>query len=301
MNIPSRPGTPHALRQAADVALGQPIGDHIWEALVEEGFVGTCLDEDLSDHEYETYFTRLLDAASLARRVAGRQQRQPHMDDTAPPDRGDPVAALVRLQAEEAAQHPNVRWLWQEAFGGRLLAKGEERVACLLAAADRCGATLGGLGKFIADLAEELATRYHWPVGGAETFLFTGEPPSIPRWKMRNSWYKDAPLLSTIIIEANIGLKPKDLAKAFGVYQRLLFQFHRLRNSNRRRRSLSEKHQELAIFAASRRDLSGATAMAEWNRTHPEWAYRSVPNFQRDRMAALRRMFGEGERRRAGA
>jgi hypothetical protein len=273
------------------------VRDDIWWALMEEGYVGTCLDPGLTDDEYETYFARLLDAACLGMRVAGRQRSQPRLDDERPPRGADPVAGLVRLQAEEAARHENVRWLWDEVFGGRRVARGEERTTFLLEAANRCGATLGGLSGFIADLAEELAARYHWPVEGAEAFLFTGEPPSIPRWRMRASWHHDAPLLSTIIVEANVALSPKELAKAFGAYQRTLSHFYRLRDGIRRRRPLSEKHQALALFAASRRGVSGPAAMAEWNATHPQWAYQRLTTFQRDRMAALRRMFGEGGRK----
>lgn len=304
----TRPRSADALRQAAEVALGRPIPDHVWQALIDKRFVGTCLDDELTDQEFETYFDRLVDAADLAIRVAGQRRREPQMmsDDTS--GGADPAAAVVRWQADQAAQHPDVQWLWRDVFAGTLLPKrrrflgeplqpGElDRTTFLMAAAERCGGTIAGLGLFIKQLAEELAARYHWPVEEAEEFLFTKEPPHIPRWKMRAAWHEDAPLLSTIIIEANVCLKPKELAKAFGAYQRMLFQFYRLRDSNRRRRPLSEKHQALAIFAASRRDMTGAAAMAEWNTTHSEWAYRSVTNFQRDRMAALRRMFGEGEK-----
>jgi hypothetical protein len=282
------------LRQAVENHLKIVLDEDIWEALKAEGYVGNCFDPSLKSKDLETQFLRLVDAASLALRLHTPRRPKFYREDSFRPTE---LEIVIALQVQEAKQHPDLVFLWQEVFRGRLAQSEEDETEFLITVCESSNwqVSLGGLHLFISNLAKEFSQKYGWTLSSARRFILTGQTPYVRKFRMtfnRNTPYL---VMSTITIEANLMMNPKELAKAFGEFRRLLLRFHGMAESAKRKRPLSEKHHKLAEFAVQHQHLSAREAWEEWNRLFPDWAYSQLTNFQRDRKAALHRLFGAQE------
>ena len=275
------------LRPALETELGLQLDDDIWDALKAEGYIGACFDPELKPKERQTQFYRLVDAARLALRLHKPKLSQTVHEEFSP-------TALITLQVNEAKQHPALLHLWETVFQGRLLSPQQKdeynRLKLFSIFGLPQGAELPPLAETltpqvlgtIQSLADEFSQKYGWTTESATDFILFGRQPVISKITGSVRLNRKYPLLTKIIIEANVSARPSEVAKAFAVLQKSV------RASKFRRPS--PKHQKLAEFAATRQHLSGKQAMAEWNALYPDWAYKRVTNFQRDRTKALRRL-----------
>ena len=275
------------LRTALEAELGLQLDDEIWDALKAEGYIGTYFDPELKPKERQTQFDRLADAARLALRFHKPKLSQTVHEEFSP-------TALITLQVNEAKQHPVLRHLWDNVFQGRLLSPEQKDEYNLLKLFSIFGlpqdAEMPPLAEIITPqvldtitaLASEFSQKYGWTTESTTDFILFGRQPVISKITGSVTLNRKYPLLTKIIIEANVSARPAEVAKAFAFLQKAV------RASKFRRPS--QKHQKLAEFAATRQHLSGKQAMTEWNALYPDWAYKRVTNFQRDRTKALRRL-----------
>ena len=281
-------------------ALRGPLPDELWTRLVEVGHVGACLDRSQDREDFDANFALLLDTIDVVRPFLHRSvgpSRKPEPRKT-PPDSA--LAATIELQVAEASQSEDVRYLWDTLFLGEQPAEGETKAAFLQRIAERWRTIdeqigYSELAYYVALLGDKLSQQYGWEIASADDFLFYRHKPHLSVIQIKENWNAKFPLASTVTLTVNVTLTPEEVARFYLWSQRDLMHQHGLaRSSDYRRRPQSEKHRQLAIFAASRQNVKGKEAMAEWNALHPEWQYKTVQNFQRDRQAALRRLFGNG-------
>jgi hypothetical protein len=132
-------------------------------------------------------------------------------------------------------------------------------------------------------LSEKLAHEYGWTETEATVFVLVGAVPEI---KAITSTFqsKQLPALTRIVLTIDPTLSPQEVAEHYrGIRRDVIVGRHR---------DLSEKHLQLAIFAAKQpEDEIWADKMAEWNKTHPaEWKYEEISNFAHDCLQAHRRL-----------
>lgn len=283
------PRTEDDLRWAVESRLGRAVEDDIWEALRVKGYIGNYFEPGLSIKEREACFSALVDAADFAMYLHKPRRPKLEREDEFQPAE---VEAIITLQVQEARQHPDLVYLWQEIFHGQL-AQPEHEDEFLTALCENSEVSLSGLHLFISNLAKEFSQKYGWTLSSARRFILTGQTPYVSKFKMKFNRNEAYLALSTVTIEASLMMNPRELAKAFGEFQRLLLRFYGMARSTKRKRPLSEKHRKLAEFASQHQHLSAREALEEWNSLYPDWAYSQVTNFQRDRKAALRRLFGQ--------
>lgn len=285
------PRTEDDLRCAVEECLQKYVSDDAWGVLKEEGYVGNYFEPGLSSKERERRFSALVDAANLTLRLI--KPRYPRLERE---DKFQPAPAeaevIITSQVQEAKQHPDLVYLWKEVFRGRLAQPGQEE-EFLATFYENSEVSLAGLHLFISNLAKEFSQKYGWTLSSARRFILTGQMPYISKFRMKFNRNEAYLALSTVTIEASLLMNPRELAKAFGEFQRLLLNFYGMARSTKRKRPLSEKHRKLAEFATQYQHLSAAEALKKWNALYPDWAYSQVTNFQRDRKAALRRLFGQ--------
>lgn len=142
--------------------------------------------------------------------------------------------------------------------------------------------SLGGTLERLRWLSGKLAEEYGWTEAEATVFVLAGAIPEIiPMTFTFQS--KRLAALSRIVLTVDPTLSPKEVAE---FYRRI--RQHVLPG---RHRELSEKHMQLALFAANRSEETWSDKMAEWNRTHAaEWKYEEVANFSHDCLQARRRL-----------
>jgi len=280
------------LRTALEGDLGLQLDDDLWNALKDEGYVGAYFDPELKPKARQTQFDRLVDAARLALRLY-KPKHPPRLTETS---QDATLETLIDFQVQQASQNVDFVWLRDTIFQGKLAQPGEESefLAEVCRASDYPTDT-AALSAFIQKLATEFAKTYGWTLESARAFVLTGSKPSMQKFTMNGNWNMDYPLASTVSITASLTCPPRELAQAFGKFQRLLMRAYGVSDSKKRNRQLSEKHRQLAAFAAQHEGLKSSEAMQEWNALYPEWAYQHTTNFQRDRKAALRRFKRERE------
>ena len=143
--------------------------------------------------------------------------------------------------------------------------------------------SINGVLERLRLLSEGLAQKYDWMEAEATLFILTG---SIPEISQVSSAVLDRPLsaLSRIVLTLDPSLSPKEVAEYYRKVREDVI--------GTRHRELSEKHMQLAIFAATQpEERKWSDKMAEWNRTHPaEWKYEEVANFSHDCLQARRRL-----------
>jgi hypothetical protein len=143
--------------------------------------------------------------------------------------------------------------------------------------------SVNGLLERLRTLSIPLAEEYGWNEAEATLFILTGAVPEI---KAVTSTFQSRRIsaLSRIVLTLDPALSPKEVAE----------QYRRIRQEviPGRHRDLSEKHMQLALFAANRSEgQTWVDKMAEWNKTHAaEWKYEEVANFAHDCLQARRRL-----------
>lgn len=284
------------LRKALEAELGLQLDDDLWDALKAEGYIGTYFDPGLKPKERQTQFYRLVDAASLVLRFH-KPKRPPSLTEAST---DETLATLIDLQVQQACQHIDFDWLRDTIFQGKLAQPGEESdfLAEVCLTSDYPFDT-AALSAFIQRLADKFAKTYGWTPESARAFILTGQKPVIQKFTMNSKWNMDYPLASVITITVSLTCPPRELAKAFGEFQRMLMLAYGITagmSISKRIRPLSEKHRQLALFAAQHEGLNGREAMQKWNELYPQWAYQYVSNFQRDRNATLKRFKRKRER-----
>lgn len=132
-------------------------------------------------------------------------------------------------------------------------------------------------------LSQRLAQEYSWSEAEATIFILTGSIPEISRVDNTAIARKQS-ALSRIVLTVDPSLSPKEVAE----YYRMI----RQNALGTRHRDISEKHMQLAIFAAKQpEDRTWSDKMLEWNRICPvEWKYMEVANFSHDCLQARRRL-----------
>jgi hypothetical protein len=154
--------------------------------------------------------------------------------------------------------------------------------------------TLASLAELAADLHRKWRWREHeavaWVLSGVEPYIVAIEGRSNIRPNMHHV-LGSYDVMSRITIEVDPVVTPEQLA---GWYRSI-----RHRSLDRRYRPMSDKHLQLARFAASRPEASTWDRdRLAWNRAvsaeHPDWRYEHRRNFHRDTIAALRRLLYVG-------
>lgn len=135
-------------------------------------------------------------------------------------------------------------------------------------------------------LAHKLA-RF-WDEAAAVWFVLTGQAPPIPLARTRLTY--DSRGQHRITLELAPHLKPEEVAAIYARARRETpFGFPPL--GGRKYRPLTEKHLELAAFAAEE-EGSWQELLDRWNARHPEWRYQDRRTFARDAKAAFERVTG---------
>lgn len=146
-------------------------------------------------------------------------------------------------------------------------------------------------------LGKNLAKRYHWNTPLAIIFVLTGIPPLVET--LVASIFLNSPrALSRITLTIDPALGPEEVAERYDAIRRKL--------TNKRYRPLSDKHLQLAIFAASHPKRRGfEDLMKKWNENIPDekeyesdtdkktkktWKYSHKQFFVRDYNQAIRRV-----------
>jgi hypothetical protein len=140
-------------------------------------------------------------------------------------------------------------------------------------------------------VCERLARRYTWWPAAAVAFVLSG---AVPRVSTLSTTVKEAsfPALSRIEMSIDPALSPAEVTEEYRRYRRQVL--------GSRYRSLSEKHNTLALFRLGRPE--GETykqSMTAWNRKYPKWKYTAETNFGRDAATAARRLVESGPSRAA--
>jgi len=111
--------------------------------------------------------------------------------------------------------------------------------------------------------------------------------PVIP--KIKHSYLfssKGGPLWVTMTFD--IRVSPTEVAKHYSEIRRKVFVG--------KDKPLTRKHEELALFVATRKDKQTWQEMMEqWNEKYPKWAYSNRRLFARDAKAAIQRIRGPGK------
>jgi hypothetical protein len=133
-----------------------------------------------------------------------------------------------------------------------------------------------GVLDWLRRLSIELAHRNRWSHAQAAYYVITGCAPDVDILTTATIIEAEIPALSRITMDINPTESPKEVAERYS----------KVRGG--RQRSMTDKHQQLAIFSATRPE-DGETweqAMLAWNElcSNPEWRYAGdqVRNFYRD-------------------
>jgi hypothetical protein len=190
---------------------------------------------------------------------------------------GQPVRTIeLRLQPEDLAQ---------QAYPLTLLyaKKGEDFVWGYVVRA-------GGVLDRLRRLSQQLAEAYRWSEAQATIFVLTGLAPLIASITGESDTPEDdadgrLPILSRITLHVDPTMSPSEVAEQYAALRRWLY--------GERHRDLTEKHTQLALFAATEpKHTTWAARMARWNAAHADWRYTEVSNFSRDCLQAQRRLLG---------
>jgi hypothetical protein len=146
----------------------------------------------------------------------------------------------------------------------------------------------GGVLDRLRVLSERLASAYLWKPAQATIFILAGLSPLVASFTADPITREDLPVLSRVNLSIDPAMSPTEVAERYSALRQWL-----LNESKERQRDLSEKHAQLALFAARQpKQTTWARRMAQWNTVHPEWTYTEVSNFSRDCLQAQRRLLG---------
>jgi hypothetical protein len=146
--------------------------------------------------------------------------------------------------------------------------------------------------RHLKQVARELTLRCSWSEEASVLFVLTDAVPSVALATVETFWRREGeplwlyPAQRTVRLEVNVRVKPRDVAVIYAQARSEMTDLER-------DKSLSEKHAQLAVFAAERtEDQTWEQAMTDWNRYRPQDAYERVRLFARDCRAAYRRVTG---------
>lgn len=149
----------------------------------------------------------------------------------------------------------------------------------------RLGGTLGALKQ----LADRLVRRYGWAEPHAVTFTLTGltPPPGKARVKTNEPWpWRRA--RRSISIEVPASTPPSQVEQMYRDARSEVL------TGERKPRSLSQRHAELAVFAFRHSQARSWPEIRQlWYDAHPKEPRASESNFRRDCRLAFRRVTGE--------
>jgi hypothetical protein len=127
---------------------------------------------------------------------------------------------------------------------------------------------------------------YTWDWRAAVWFVLTGEQPRVDDHSVGMKIASDLPVLSRLTVTVDPSLTPPEVAS--------IYRAARQKQFGGRFRRLSEKHLELARFAAVQpADTSWDRQLQAWNREcrgKPKWRFDHVCHFKRAAEIALRRV-----------
>lgn len=150
----------------------------------------------------------------------------------------------------------------------------------------------------LAELATELHQKWQWREHEAVAWVLSGIQPDVLAIEGRSNVRRSIhgvlgsyDVLSRITIEVDPVVTPDQLAGWWRSVRR--------RSLDHRYRPMSDKHLELARFAASRPETTTWDQdRLAWNRAveadHPNWRYEHRRNYHRDAIAAVRRLLSVG-------
>ena len=314
------------LRLALEQERGTPVSDYVWERIVGARHVATAID--LGD---ESEAVEYLAVVAGAMEDYARKPSTVRRERVVPPDRN--LQALRRIMGHDAAMQPSVVAFRREVLRGRLLkpsrvtawierrakTDGEPTmwVTVPMGAAtasrkdvsDAGGRWTSRLLEWVGDersvqvvktrhggaldrlrgVAGTVAERYGWSSAHAARFVLTGEPPGVTLATVTRDLVRvPFPAAGRITMNVSSRMTPDRVRELF-----LEVREESLAGS-KRVKPISEKHAELAVFAAEhRRGMTWAEAMRSWNRQHPPWFYDDKNRFTRDSRSAYRRVTGE--------
>ncbi len=136
-----------------------------------------------------------------------------------------------------------------------------------------------------------------WEEAWAVMFILTGEQPPIPQARafVQECWPFRA--LDRIVLILDPRLSPREVAEMYSPVRKEF-----TRGYFQRDKPISDKHLEIAVFAAKKRNSNNRDAVTwerlrdEWNDEHKEWAYEGdvrAVRFSRDARNAWERVTGE--------
>lgn len=137
-------------------------------------------------------------------------------------------------------------------------------------------------------VAETLHREYTWGQAASTIFVLTGIAPRLPLARVTTTRRGGWPALSTITIEARVGVPVRDIAQVYSLARQEL-----LGTGKRDPAVRDEKRAALAVFVAENNDgRTWREVMEAWNREYPKWRYSEVRNFARDARAAYEKITG---------
>jgi hypothetical protein len=141
----------------------------------------------------------------------------------------------------------------------------------------------GGVLDRLRQVAEHLATTYHWELAVAAVFVLVPIVPVIKTLTVQVNPRQDIPALTRVTMTIDPALTPTEVADAYRkVRRQVVAKFPR---------EIDEQFLWLAVFVTGR--PAGETysdQMAVWNEWFPQWAYGDVQKFGRDYRRALQRL-----------
>jgi hypothetical protein len=149
----------------------------------------------------------------------------------------------------------------------------------------------GGVLDRLRRLSQRLVKAYRWSEAQATIFVLTGVVPLIAAItggepdELEDDANDTLPVLSRITLHVDPTTSPSEVAEQYARLRRWQY--------GERHRDLSEKHTQLALFAATEpQHTTWAARMTRWNAEHTDWTYTEVSNFSRDCLQARRRLLG---------
>lgn len=319
-----------AIRLAA--VLGHEVDPRVWGQLRKRNNVAQALEDlrlvDLGALGEAEVFDDLLaayrDLADFGAAFA-TQGRAVRPRREIPPDRR--ADALGRIVALDAARWPGVARFRAEILGDKLLApekvpawiaararkEGEPTRLVTVADDDRGGeprrierltigypdAAAGGTVRtFIAEggslgrlqrLAVDLSRLFGWAEPDAVAFVLSGLAPPVPLAEAVGVRSRlNYPTLSAVTLTVSARLSPDQVGRLYAAVRRDLLGVGRDRGPGESWKA------ELSVFTAEHNDgrRTWRALSDEWNRLHPEHAYRDWRAFQRDARRSFEQVTG---------
>jgi sulfotransferase family protein len=142
--------------------------------------------------------------------------------------------------------------------------------------------TEGNALERLRKLGGALVERYGWEPYQATTFVLTDLTPLIEPIRSHISGGRPKHPPTKLVLEVDPSVPPADVMKHYTALRRQLFTGRVPRIEDRRLR--------LAVFVASRPELSWEELLASWNDQNANWAYEDLADFKRDARLTRQRL-----------